>query len=529
MNINSNFINSKSLILSDICIVGSGPAGITIAQDFLNTNLSVTILESGNLNFNLNSQNFNSGITENLGNYPNKDYSLMQARVRAVGGSSSVWAGWSGPLLKEDFQKKDWIDFSGWPIGLGELKRYYKEAQKILNLSKYEYSEKIFDDYKTNTNFKIKNMDHAFWQFSDPPVNFKKKYINQISNSKNINLLYNATVTDLIAYEDRVSELIFHNELNKKIKIKASYYVLCCGGIENASLLLNCAKKNNIFKNQNIGKYFMEHPHVTIGYGYTENKNFLNLYKKQEIKKYNNIKFLTGVYLKKDFRKKKKISNCINIFVDYNFLEIKSAVILRYNFSLKYFHFSYIKFLIQVFKDTSLILNTFFEALRNLFFSKKKFYIVSRLDQCPKPNSKIGLSKSKNIYGNYLPHLKWKLCKKDILTLKKNFSELQKNLKFQGISELKGLNLIKKYNNKKTIENLKFKEKVFGVGHHMGTTRMGKDIRYSVVDKNLLFHKLKNLYCAGSSVFPTGGFINPTLTIVALSLRLSNHLKIIKK
>ena len=60
--------------------------------------------------------------------------------------------------------------------------------------------------------------------------------------------------------------------------------------------------------------------------------------------------------------------------------------------------------------------------------------------------------------------------------------------------------------------------------HHMGTTRMGADAAQSVVDANLKVHGLANLYMAGSSVFPTGGWVNPTLTILALSFRLADHL-----
>ena len=62
-------------------------------------------------------------------------------------------------------------------------------------------------------------------------------------------------------------------------------------------------------------------------------------------------------------------------------------------------------------------------------------------------------------------------------------------------------------------------------GHCMGTTRMHADERFGVVNENCRVHGMKNLYVAGSSVFPTGGTFNPTFTIVALALRLSDHIK----
>ena len=59
----------------------------------------------------------------------------------------------------------------------------------------------------------------------------------------------------------------------------------------------------------------------------------------------------------------------------------------------------------------------------------------------------------------------------------------------------------------------------------MGTTRMNRDPTKGVVDENCRVHSLANLYVAGSSVFPTGGVANPTLTIVTLALRLADHIK----
>ena len=61
--------------------------------------------------------------------------------------------------------------------------------------------------------------------------------------------------------------------------------------------------------------------------------------------------------------------------------------------------------------------------------------------------------------------------------------------------------------------------------HHMGTTRMNASPRFGVVDSDCAVHGVEGLYVAGSSVFPTGGYVNPTLTIVALAIRLADHLR----
>jgi choline dehydrogenase-like flavoprotein len=75
-------------------------------------------------------------------------------------------------------------------------------------------------------------------------------------------------------------------------------------------------------------------------------------------------------------------------------------------------------------------------------------------------------------------------------------------------------------------ENVKdLPEYTSGGWHHMGTTRMSDDPKTGVVDAECKVHGINNLFVASSSCFPTGGAVNPTLTVVAMSLRLAAHLK----
>jgi nitrogen fixation/metabolism regulation signal transduction histidine kinase len=113
-------------------------------EKFLDSEFSITIIESGNFSFDKNVNTLNEGQSKVFGNFPHENYMLKSARVRMIGGTSNVWAGWSGPLLDEDFKKKDWIPNSGWQINYEDLKNYYFEAQKILGLSEFIYDEKLF-------------------------------------------------------------------------------------------------------------------------------------------------------------------------------------------------------------------------------------------------------------------------------------------------------------------------------------------------------------------------------------------------
>lgn len=524
--------NFFSVDCSDVCIIGSGPAGISLANELSKQKkIKITLIECGELKFNPIIQKLNQGSCVGFGNYPYKDYSIKDARVRQFGGTSNVWAGWSGPLEEDDFKKKNWIKMSGWPISYNDIKPFYRKSQSILNLSKFIYDKKIYKYYPKifSSNF-IKEFKNIFWQFSDPPVKFNKKYFNYICNKDNIKLFLKTTVIDLINVNQKITEIKCEQN-NNIIKFKSKFFILACGAIENASILLNFQKKKSQknFKNLNIGKFFMEHAHCTIGYGYTKNNKFLSCYSKIKIKKLNNIKFLPGVVISKKIQKKNKIPSCVSVFLVNNFLEIKSAVILRYFFTLKFFNFNLLNFFLLLFKDLKKI---FFSCLEIILKnkSKKKFYIISRIEQVPNINSKVYLSKSRNKYQNFIPLLDWQMRGQDLKTLLVNFNQIKLELEKKEIAKIYPSdfirNVILKKNNifKKKWSPL-LKEEVFGVGHHMGTTRMGINKKSSVVDRNLKVHDLENLYCVGSSVFPTSGYINPTLTIVALSLRLANFLK----
>ena len=165
----------ENIINSDICIIGSGPACLSFVEKFFDTEFKISILESGNFSFDQNVNSLNEGSLDNFGNFPHENYILKSARVRMIGGTSNVWAGWSGPLLKDDFKKKNWIENSGWEITFEDIKNYYHQAQKFLGLGKFIYDENVFDYLpKHLQNEKFNEFDNNFWQFSSPPLNFKK-------------------------------------------------------------------------------------------------------------------------------------------------------------------------------------------------------------------------------------------------------------------------------------------------------------------------------------------------------------------
>ena len=122
-----NEFEDGSSITTDICIVGSGAAGITIAKEFIGTRDSVVILESGGFGSESDTQKLYE--TEIVG-LPHTNF--QEGRVRIFGGTTTLWGGQALRFDTLDFQKRSWVPHSGWPISRQELDPYYERADRVL-------------------------------------------------------------------------------------------------------------------------------------------------------------------------------------------------------------------------------------------------------------------------------------------------------------------------------------------------------------------------------------------------------------
>ena len=128
---------SNSTLIYDICIAGTGPAGISVAKQLLDTDIKIAILESGGLEPEPEYQELNEGI-----NSGPSYLSLDSSRLRCFGGAGKLWAGHCAPFRSDDFDKKSYVPLSGWPISLDDLKVYYKQAAEMLGISYEKFYNK---------------------------------------------------------------------------------------------------------------------------------------------------------------------------------------------------------------------------------------------------------------------------------------------------------------------------------------------------------------------------------------------------
>jgi choline dehydrogenase-like flavoprotein len=137
-------------------------------------------------------------------------------------------------------------------------------------------------------------------------------------------------------------------------------------------------------------------------------------------------------------------------------------------------------------------------------------------EQIPNPDSRVYLGREQDRFGMRRLIVDWKMTDQDVTSIIKTFHIWQSILEESGIGAL-------------VFDSEKFPDLVKASvpvgGHHIGTTRMSADPTEGVVDENCKVHGMDNLFIAGGSVFPTTGHANPTLTVVALAMRLGTHLR----
>ncbi|NOY17641.1 MAG: GMC family oxidoreductase, partial [Gammaproteobacteria bacterium] len=191
MLIDSKEVNSDQPISSDICIIGAGAAGITIAKAYLSSGVSVSLMESGAFNPDAETQDLYRGWTEFNDEEKRESY-LLGSRLRYFGGTTNHWAGWCKLLDPIDFRKRDWVDHSGWPIDESDLKPYYSGAAEIVEIDPFkDYSAEGRDCLGDQAIIDSDNMCSKYFQFS-PPTRFGRKYRRELVDSDNVKVYINA-------------------------------------------------------------------------------------------------------------------------------------------------------------------------------------------------------------------------------------------------------------------------------------------------------------------------------------------------
>lgn len=504
MFIDGRTVPDSSRLDADICIVGAGAAGLTLARHFAGTQAKVVLLESGGLQSDNATQSLNQGENTGLNYLP-----LESTRLRYFGGTTNHWAGQSARLDPGDLADRPWVDFSGWPISYDELATYYPEAENILELGNDSYAGDFWQQQSGYAQLALvnNNLETLVFRFS-PPVKFGEKYRSLIETSENIDCFLNANLTrfttDGTAESVQTAQVQCLNGIF--FSITARYFILAVGAIENSRLLL---LSNDVIpeglgnRNDLVGRYFMEHPNSHGGQIVWRNGVFPKLY--EEYLDIGGVRIKSNLVMSQAIQQSESLLNFSAFFLQLNAREVAARPELT----------DHVGNFISNFENILRGESTTLAQADAVEGDRVDTQLAIRLEHAPNPESRITLSSETDLLG----------LRKVRLNLQLGDSEYETYLRFREIlvREMGQSNL-----GRLRLNDFADREDwLAGLGwqyHHMGGTRMHESETRGVVDANCKVHGINNLYIAGSSVFPTGGHANPTITIVALAQRLAEHI-----
>jgi len=527
--IDARHIDDGSRLRADLVVVGAGPAGISIVDRLRSSDLSICLVEGGGFLPDPRTQRLHRG--ESVGA---PYFSLDACRYREFGGSGNRWGGCCRPLDPFDFEQRDWLPWSGWPIDRTELEPFYADAAKLLQLPPSGFDAPGWPVLMPPPlDMSETSFENAIYEYS-PVTDFGERYRERIVHARRVTTVLHANVSELQLDPDgrRVEAVRIRTLNGRSFDVQGRAVVLAVGGIENARLLLvsRSVRPAGVGNEHDlVGRFFTEHLHTRAGH-LDVNENAFN----RDF--YRNATYggrqVRGVLMPTaQAQARLERLNC-SIAIDAAgyagdtgtpFVNSPPFIRMAYLRLQRTGHqdaAARLKHGARFVWDKKHLIDTWLAAraagTRDRGASNTKgrqlLSLYVRSEQAPDPSSRVCLSDCKDALGIPQPRLDWRLQDGDAGSILAWLAELDALLQRRSIGYV-----IKPRED--------WKDQIIGGPHHMGTTRMSADPRTGVVDARCRVHSVENLYVAGSSVFTTGGWANPTLTIVALALRLADELQ----
>lgn len=546
MLVDARTLPTGEIIETEVCIVGAGPAGITLAREFAFADFRVCLLESGGLEFNKNTQSLCEG--ESVG----EDFGILDSqRRRQFGGTANCWEIKIDknpigirhvPLDKIDFEKRDWFPYSGWPFDKSHLDPFYERAQSVCKLGPFAYDAEAWSDTQApQLPLTGSRVTTTMFQFG-PRTAFTQEYRDEINQASNITTYLNANLVDIETNETArtVTRLRVVSLQGNEFWVCAKVFILATGAMENAQLLLLSNKTQKAgLGNQNdlVGRFFIDHPFVDGGMLIPNNRQIFNTTALYDLRQVNNVAVMGKLTLTEEVMRREKLLNISAMLFPrpklYQSKAARSFDTLRAAFVNGEVPQDAFKHLSNIIHGLDYVVpavyrrlakqQTFFPSLGSggwsyLQANERRFVmfeVLHQTEQAPNPDNRVMLSAQRDRLGRRKVQLHWRCWSDiDICSIKRAQEIISQEIARAGLGQLE----VARDGELPQLHSP-------GAHHHMGTTRMHTDPKQGVVNANCQVHGVSNLFITGGSVFPTGGFANPTLTIVALAIRLADHVK----
>jgi choline dehydrogenase-like flavoprotein len=515
----------KTTLEADVCIVGAGAAGITLARELSGSPFRVTVLESGGFEYESETQALYEGRSIGL---PYSD--LSAPRLRYFGGTTNHWGGICRPFEEADFEAREGIPFTGWPISKDDVDPFYERAVRAVRLSSGEWDLGRWAPSGEVAPLRLRSdrMVSRVAQVVDADLrSFGEGYREELRRAPNVTVYLHANATEIEADDEARTAMAVQvaTLTGNRFSVRARIFVLATGAIENARLLLvsnQQAPRGLGNGNDLVGRFFLEHPRFVGGFiaPFDQHPN-LGFYENHRVGRAMVRGYLAS---SKDVQLAEGLLDLqIRLEPDYGDPPEDASDFARHVMTLA----ADVEGWQRIAMPGSPVPVPYLEVIREALQSPEDTYIrlrgrietiglSTRIEQAPNPDSRVVLVGERDQLGMQRVALDWRLSDVDRRNVRRTLELLGAEVGAAGIGRVRIL-----YG----ADDSGWPDDLNGGQHHMGTTRMSDNPKQGVVDRDCRVHGMSNLFVAGSSVFPTPGGATPTLMLVALAIRLADQLK----
>jgi choline dehydrogenase-like flavoprotein len=530
---------------ADVCVIGTGPAGSVIATELAAAGLRVAMLESGGEDYSADAQSLANGSTSGHETPP-----LCQSRHRRLGGTSHLWnnglgggtTGFRcGMLSAIDFEERPWIPHSGWPISFDDLKPHIARAKAACGLGDCTFDGAEWDsDRHPVLGIPASTAGTSLWHYAPQEI-FTREFPAKLRDSQRITAYLHADAMEITTNEagSAATGVIARTLARNEVTVRARSVILAAGGIENARLLLLSRSRHaNGIGNRHdlVGRFFMEHPVFHAGTFIPKSREMMRKLGLYDLVTADNSAVTGKLNLSEDVLRREKLLNSgMFLLPRHRWFRPDGGLALRQLLGAGQGH-SRTELLRRIWRGSPYIAIAAARRLtgnRNLLpfvtdgppltqpgWSQSgdiddKYQVVDCFlisEQAPNPENRLTLSSNRDPLGRQRMNLHWELRQPEIASVLKTQEIYVEAFRRSGIGRF-------------LPEREAGRPKLFwpGLHHHAGTTRMASTAQDGVVNADCRIHDVAGLFVAGCSVFPTAGYINPTLPIIAMSFRLADH------
>jgi choline dehydrogenase-like flavoprotein len=522
MLIDFNEIEHGSEILTDVGVIGSGAAGITLATELDGSGHDVILLAGGAAHYEADCQELYRSRVVGL-----KHEGVHTGRARVHGGTTTLWAGQALPFDPIDFESREWLPHSGWPFGIQTLEPYYRRAERVLRLAPMTYDERSWPpNLAPPPRFDPDTFICRISQFSNH-ANFATSYRRELESSRNVRVMLNGHAVGLVTdpLGPRLDRVEVRSLAGRSATLRARYVVVCCGAIESARLMLasDTVDPRGVGNAHDlVGRYFQEHIQGRPALIHAAEPRKLRAM--FDAITYQGTRYIPRFCTAEALQREQKILNACG-GVTYGIPEdsaIAAAKLLVRATRRKELRAGIPRAIWNLAKrphDVALAAANYALYRTPMVDKRGPLYLGVMSEQAPNPQSRVTLGEERDALGMRRSVLDWRLTELDRHSLSTFIETCAREFRRLGLGTV-DLDSFTMPDDVSRMDEL-----FFDCSHHMGTTRMHEDPRHGVVDADCRVHGVENLFIGSGSVFPTGGSSNPTLTIIALCLRIADRLK----